>query len=580
LVSKRDKKDVANLYQETINNYYNHNQQDVYDCKLFISYLAYLNGKDTSKYKDVLKPEDFESISTEVANDINDVVDEKQRDLNAIFDWFLSPARNQHERIDFVTASFKDLFQKQKEWHDNLQTSGKIGNENGKIIKKYPNGFYWVDLETNSCEMEAKAMGHCATTSADTMLSLRKIHEEGGIEPFVTMAVNYAGVNDTISGYGYIFQIKGKQNTKPVPAYHPYIVDLLLSEYFEDAELVLNEYSPKDDFHLYDLEDEALIDKVIDERPDLFKTENLYPFKDKIDKVVKHFPEILESEDFLNQLVLIEKGYINEEKIRKSLPKDAVLAKESDIYENSTSGKPVVCIAVDEMIDFSDLFGSSRDYDYEKIYKKYVSFDERLEREMFDLNQYELDDINDDTMKEIVEHIKENYIVVWDEIDEDELEVLEVLEINNENIGEILMNDSNRRVFEDILKLSFFEELKDKILRGFTEAQELADVSEAYDTCTKAVDDFFGHEVKWYKDYNNKILAKLDPVFVSFAFDMEEYPMNSAIGYIDYAMDENWEFSQNYYELEKLKIDIPYYGWDGDINKEQLQECITNQLNW
>lgn len=61
---------------------------------------------------------------------------------------------------------------------------------------------------------------------------------------------------------------------------------------------------------------------------------------------------------------------------------------------------------------------------------------------------------------------------------------------------------------------------------------------------------------------------------------MEEYPIMHSIDYITYAMDEYDEFSERYYDIKKLEIDIPYYGWYGTIDKAHLQECITNKLDW
>jgi hypothetical protein len=186
--------------------------------------------------------------------------------IGAIFDYFFSPIRNQHQKINFTTSTFEEMDAIQREWHKSIKASGKILRESGKIIKEYPDGYYWVDLMTRSAVDEAQAMGHCGTTSADTIISLRRKSEGGYIEPFVTMAA----YKNNMDKFTSIVQIKGKNNTKPVAKYHPYIVSFLMDESLGACFIGKSEYSPEDDFHISDLKDTNQIKEMLLNRPEQF----------------------------------------------------------------------------------------------------------------------------------------------------------------------------------------------------------------------------------------------------------------------------------------------------------------------
>jgi hypothetical protein len=206
---------------------------------------------------DYIKGKEVESVVS-LTNFYSLFLQNNANKLSNIFDYFLSPVRNQHERFNLVSSTIDDLDAIQREWHNSLKASNKIIKEDGNILKKYPDGFYWIDLETNCCPEEANAMGHCGLTTGDTLLSLRRKSEGGFIEPFVTIAANYH--SDDKSKYSGIHQIKGKNNKKPVAKYHPYIVGLLSDETLGIEEVLNDEYSPEDDFHISDLNKEQALE--------------------------------------------------------------------------------------------------------------------------------------------------------------------------------------------------------------------------------------------------------------------------------------------------------------------------------
>ena len=78
-----------------------------------------------------------------------------------------------------------------------------------QIIHTFPDGSYWYDLQTTTCDQEADRMGHCGSDGRGDLISLRKPKEKRktGSSSYVTMAYNK---HDEI-----IYQIKGRENSTP-----------------------------------------------------------------------------------------------------------------------------------------------------------------------------------------------------------------------------------------------------------------------------------------------------------------------------------------------------------------------------
>ena len=81
--------------------------------------------------------------------------------------------------------------------------------------------YYWVDLQTHNCPIEASRMGHCgAAQSGGSVYSLR-YKEPGQRLSKSVVTIEYSEDEDVV------YQIKGKGNTIPISQYWPYITEFL-----------------------------------------------------------------------------------------------------------------------------------------------------------------------------------------------------------------------------------------------------------------------------------------------------------------------------------------------------------------
>jgi len=208
--------------------------------------------------------------------------------FNAILDWLNSPIREEEEVDLSQYDTLQKAYDRAVEWHDNIKATGVINNETGKVLLTFEDGFYWIDLETNSDEDEADAMGHCGTTSyGSTLYSLRKKQS-----PHVTAAIGDETdviTNDDGSATeivtSIVHQMKGRNNKKPIEKYFPYIIELLSYPNVSDNVKVVNEfekienfsteeYMPEQDFSVSDLTEDQIV-KLKEKNPELINNSGL-----------------------------------------------------------------------------------------------------------------------------------------------------------------------------------------------------------------------------------------------------------------------------------------------------------------
>lgn len=173
--------------------------------------------------------------------------------------------------------SFRDLYLASNKWHDELE----VGQGDINYIEKNPiildfrdengNGFYWADLQTSSSKEECDRMGHCGTSGAGDIYSLRQVTPLN--EKY---KLNKSVLTAAIGKDGIVYQMKGGKNSKPEAKYHEFIYPLLFLKrgdgYFING--FGSEYDSASDFKLTDFSDDV-IKEVFAKRPELFNKRSL-----------------------------------------------------------------------------------------------------------------------------------------------------------------------------------------------------------------------------------------------------------------------------------------------------------------
>ncbi len=184
------------------------------------------------------------------------------------------------DEINLNTLTFELAVQRADIWHEKVQRlkAEQITDESGKIIKTYPDGFYWLDLQTGNCRAEANAMGHCGQAGASgTLYSFRKNRQ-----PYLTGEVNKIN--------GVLVQLRGRANTKPKVEYHDRIMDFLLEPKVGVISFSPSTYRPDANFELKDLNLNQII-QLYSQKPTLFSENELY-------KVLLKYPDFATQVNF------------------------------------------------------------------------------------------------------------------------------------------------------------------------------------------------------------------------------------------------------------------------------------------
>lgn len=138
-------------------------------------------------------------------------------ELRYIKDWTNDPNRN--DKSDIKKLSWDEAVSKATLYHtekaanaSNDSLSIKSGE---KVVVKFSDGSYWLNLNKSYCEEEGNAMGHCGNANSGILYSLR---DQNG-KPHITAEIS---VSESTA-----YQIFGKANSKPAKKYHEKILKLL-----------------------------------------------------------------------------------------------------------------------------------------------------------------------------------------------------------------------------------------------------------------------------------------------------------------------------------------------------------------
>lgn len=547
----------------------------------------------------------------EIVNLINDEFDvfkeTLNNDINYVLDWFKSPLRT--DPIDLSELSFDDAYKKSEEWHNSLKATGKIEDESGEVIIEFDDGYYWIDLQTTSSRDEGNAMGHCGTTNqGDTLISLRDKNKT----PHVTVAWD--------SKERVIYQMKGKQNRKPVEKYHPYIYRFLV-----DPELKPRyfgyEWNKEEDFNLSDFDKETF-NNVFEYNPTLIYRSVDYDYR-LVNGLLEK--EYLEKEDIKNILINSKGTHI--EIIMELLKSNNDILTNEEIKElfnkhdlslENYGELPKLILFNEGIISkdkfasyFSDLFvddsGNLLIKGDEDELEPFMSdgvesllFDDDPFRH-WDYPYYEMD-TSDQVWDNIKLSTKERIInmMVGNTIDykyyrcsKDRYFSDVVIDksmfklIDNEYY--FIYNDEKYKIdlILDENKYGDLSEIYNQLSFGLNEAQRIADEGEYYNEAKKSLEKVLGTILKRdsIKISKNRYIEVLifDFYDIIDLNDMisnleEEYGYQGTIDYEAENYGSFWSYLREYNEDEADINDD--YGLYGSIDKETLDEYVNNRLNW
>lgn len=176
-----------------------------------------------------------------------------------------------------------------------------------KMLIKFDGGrkAWWL-LNRGACADEKKSMAHCGNIPTvqpgERILSFRtKRATDGEWVPHLTFILD---------GDGLIGEMKGYDNKKPEPVYHPYIVELLKHEIV--AGIKGGGFQPENNFSLADLDDDVA-DELLKEKPELGSLMELFRkegFTDRVKSLMytqlraKGFPDIYDIDAETNTVIL------------------------------------------------------------------------------------------------------------------------------------------------------------------------------------------------------------------------------------------------------------------------------------
>ena len=187
--------------------------------------------------------------------------------LNRFAHWFSLPVNDiQNLTFEFQTwEEIRDYFANaERVWQERATQLIPHEENDGEVILKFPDGFFWQHLPRGGCGIEGKAMGHCGNVPSqregDTILSLRQIVKDKG-KTFVRPSLTFILDKD-----GMLGEMKGRNNNPPDKKYYPHIVSLLKLPIIKGIKG--GGYKPENNFRLSKLDD-ATHEELLKQKPEL-----------------------------------------------------------------------------------------------------------------------------------------------------------------------------------------------------------------------------------------------------------------------------------------------------------------------
>ncbi|MFA5025123.1 MAG: PcfJ domain-containing protein [Candidatus Shapirobacteria bacterium] len=130
--------------------------------------------------------------------------------------------------LNISRISVREAIQQSRQWTEQLNKKASDQEDAGgiKIIKKYPDGFKWVDvISKQALDREGKLMKHCVGSYCDEV--------QGGNTKIFSLRDKKNEPHCTIEVSGNeVHQIKGKANGSVDKKYRDYVIDFLNSKKF------------------------------------------------------------------------------------------------------------------------------------------------------------------------------------------------------------------------------------------------------------------------------------------------------------------------------------------------------------
>jgi hypothetical protein len=253
-----------------------------------------------------------------------------------------------------------------------------------------------------------------------------------------------------------------------------------------------------------------------------------------------------------NLIFLLDKGYIKKETILEFYP------NQFKIFEDE-----LYLIFKGDLSDF--------DFMYEEDDRKYL--EDITDDDMYD-NMYDtysnIGDIYTSYLTDkAINAIKAKIEEVKKTMDKEELEEFDEF-------------DDWEDQLENIDALS---DIKWNIINSYNGAQRDADYNQMYDAVLFPLKNFLGTPEKIIRDEKDNILFKFKQEWIllyDYISDSREESYlgknNSSVGLLGKYVLNNLFDDYNDTSTELLKVDVPYNGWDGNIDKSNLEERILDNL--
>lgn len=184
----------------------------------------------------------------------------------------------------------------EEEWQETLKRTVEKGHDD-EILIDFGNGWAWFNLNKSWCSKEGAAMGHCgnepSARTGDRVLSLRQHIHDDIWSPHLTFILDKNG---------FLGEMKGRNNEKPVEKYHPMIIALLKNPIVFGIKG--GGYEPENNFSLDDLNTEEY-KEMIELKPG-FNSINSLLIKGDIGNATKLVEAYLSAYNFSYEKILPE----------------------------------------------------------------------------------------------------------------------------------------------------------------------------------------------------------------------------------------------------------------------------------